>query len=225
MHATVHNLVLETQKRDMSVKPKALRAKSRIPAVYYGMGKENMHLTADYQSFRKLYESAGGNTVIDLKIDDKSVPVLIYDVQYDPVSDAFAHIDFKHVDMNKKVVAEVKIVVVGVAPAVKNFGGVLEITRHSFEIECLPKDLIHSIEVDVSGLDELNMAVHVSDLKIPATIKLLAELEDTVVKVSAPRKEEEVVPVAEVAVEGADAEKAKGDEGKDSAEGTEKKEK
>ncbi|PIQ77274.1 50S ribosomal protein L25 [Candidatus Peregrinibacteria bacterium CG11_big_fil_rev_8_21_14_0_20_46_8] len=219
MNATTQeDIVLELEQRDLQQKAKRLRSKSRIPAVYYGQGQKNMHLTADYQTFRKLYEKAGSSTVIQLSVDGKKYPVLVHDVDYDAVTDQIAHIDFKHVDMNKEVTAEIKIEIIGVAPAVKNLGGTLEVNKHSLEIKCLPKDLIHSIQVDVSGLEELNSSIHVQDLKVPSTVEILAEPEETVVKVSVPRQEvEEEKPeeAAEVAEGEAAGEKKEGEgEGK-----------
>jgi len=219
MNATTQeDIVLELEQRDLQQKAKRLRSKSRIPAVYYGQGQKNMHLTADYQTFRKLYKKAGSSTVIQLSVDGKKYPVLVHDVDYDAVTDQIAHIDFKHVDMNKEVTAEIKIEIIGVAPAVKNLGGTLEVNKHSLEIKCLPKDLIHSIQVDVSGLEELNSSIHVQDLKVPSTVEILAEPEETVVKVSVPRQEvEEEKPeeAAEVAEGEAAGEKKEGEgEGK-----------
>lgn len=196
------SLTLDAVKRSAE-KPKVIRTTGAIPAVYYGNGITPTSLQVDYQSFRKVYEKAGGNTIIELGLDGKKTPVLVHDIQFDPVSDAISHVDFIHVDMTQEVSTTVKIAVVGVSPAVKNLGGVLDIHKHEIKIKCLPKDLIHSIEVDITPIVDFHTAIHVSDLKIPSSIKVLDKPEDTIATVVPPRAEEATqaaAPVAEGAV-------------------------
>lgn len=201
---TMQTFTLEAEKRPTGIKPKHMRVAGKIPAVYYGAGKENLSLALSYQMFRKVFEKAGESSIIDLMVDGKKHPVLVHDMQFDPVSDAVSHVDFIHVDMDKEVTTSVKVIVVGVAPAVKNLQGILDVQKHEIKIKCLPKDLIPSIEVDVSGIVDFHTSVHVKDLKIPSSIKVLDNAEDTVVTATPPRAEEEVKPAAEAAAPGAE---------------------
>lgn len=196
-------LVLKVANRDISSKPRALRAKGLIPAVYYGRGKKNASLQLNYNKFRKVFEKAGENTIIEIDIEGKKAPVLVYDIQYDPVSDNISHVDFIHVDMQKEVTTSVKVVVVGVAPAVKNLGGILDVQKHELRIKCLPKDLIHGIEVNVASIVDFHTSIHVKDLKVPSTIKVLDNPDDTVVTAVPPRAEEEEKPAEEAVAPGA----------------------
>ena len=190
-------------KRDAKSRAELVRQGSLIPGVLYGKGHDNEYFSVDYQTFRRLYTQAGENTLIELKLEgDKSVPVLVHEIQYDPVTDAISHIDLIVVDMSKKVTAHVPLRMVGVALAVKDLGGILTVHKHEIEVRCLPKDLIHSIDVDISGLVDFHTAVHIKDLKVPSSIEVLEEAEDTVVNVTALKVEEEK-PVEAVAVEGA----------------------
>lgn len=183
--------VLEASERNSSIKAKTIRLSSRLPAVYYGRGRPALSLSLDYQSFRKVFEKAGQNTIIELSVDGAKNPVLVHDVQFDPVSDQISHVDFMHVDMTKEVTTSVKVVIIGVAPAVKNLGGILDIQKHDIKIKCLPKDLIHEIQVDVSSIVDYHTSIHVKDLKIPPAIKILDRPDDTVVTVVPPKIEEE----------------------------------
>lgn len=197
-------LVLEAASREVLGRAHALRASGRIPAVYYGRGQPTVHLSLDYQKFRKIFQKAGENTIIELDIGPKKFPVLVHDIQYDAVSDRIAHVDFIHVDMQKEVTTTVKIVCTGTSPAVKNMGGILDIQKHEVKIKCLPKDLIHSIEVDVSPIVDYRTSIHVKDLNVPAGIKILDSAEDTVVTATPPKAEEEAKPAEQaVPVEGA----------------------
>jgi large subunit ribosomal protein L25 len=71
------------------------------------------------------------------------------------------------------------------------------------EIECLPGDLIASIEVDVSSLTEVNAVISVADLTIPSGITVLSELESMIAKIEPPRltTEEEEAEAAAVSAE------------------------
>ncbi len=204
-------ILLEVSTRKPTEKSKALRISGRIPAEYYGLGQKNQSLHMDYQSFRKVFEKAGENTIIELSSEGKKIPVLVHAIQYNPVSDAIAHVDFVHVDMQKEVTTSVKITVVGIAPAVKNLGGVLDILKHEVKIKCLPKDLIHEVQVDVTSIVDFHTSIRVKDLKVPTTIKLLDAPEDTVVTATPPRAEEVATPAAAaVPAEGAAAAGAPG---------------
>ena len=77
-------LNLTAQKRDVFGKQtKQLRKKGFVPAELYGRGIQNLHLSLSRQEFLKAFREAGENTIINVMIDGKPHPVLIYDVQRD----------------------------------------------------------------------------------------------------------------------------------------------
>lgn len=203
------SFVLETFPREASQKSKAIRASGKVPAEYYGRGQKNISFQMDYQKFKKIFLKAGENTIIELAVDGKKLPVLIHEMQYDPISDDISHVDFIHVDMDKEVTTSVKVTILGIAPAVKNLGGILDVQKHDIKIKCLPKNLIHSIEVDVSSIVDFHTSIHVKDLKVPSTIKILDNMEDTVVTATHIKVEEEK-PAAAATAEGAAAAGAEG---------------
>lgn len=194
--------VLPAQLRDMNEKAKRVRASGQIPAVYYGGGKENLHLKMDYQTFRRVFAKAGESTVLELQIDNKKIPVLVYDVQFNPLNDLVSHVDFHHVDMNKEVTAKVPVKTVGVSEAVKTMGGILTVHKPEITIRCLPKDLIHEIEVDISPLADFHISLHIKDLKIPSMVKVMDNPEDTVANVRPMRIEVEEPVAAATPAEG-----------------------
>ncbi len=196
-------LILEAQARQAQEKPKVIRAAGRIPAVYYGRNRKNQPIAINYQNFKKIFGSAGENTIINLSIDGKESPVLVYDVQYNPVSDKISHVDFIHVDMDKEITTSVKVTFVGVSPAVKNMGGILDVHKHELKIKCLPKDLIHSVEVDISSIVDFHTTIHVKDVKVPNTIKILDNPDTTVVTAVHQKVEEETKPAEAAPAPGA----------------------
>lgn len=180
---------LKAQKR--SGKASQVRAGSFVPAECYGVGKDNLSIKMNYQDFRKAYIKAGDNTIIELDVDGDVNPVLVHDVQFDPIKDTVTHVDFKYVDMTVEVVANIPVVLTGVSPAVKEQAGVLNQTLAELEVKCLPADLPHEFVVDISSLVDFHTVIHVSDVEVPEKVEILNAPEQTVVTVSAPRAEEE----------------------------------
>ncbi len=210
-------------KRDTALKPKQLRSNSLLPAEFYGGGKKNLSLQMDYQSFRHAYQKSGESTVIELTVEGQKEPltVLVHQIQYDPATGKMMHVDFINVRMDQEVHTNIPLEFVGVSPAVKDLSGMLMTNISELEVKCLPKYLVHSIEVDISGLEDFNAVIHVSDLIIPENIEVVTDPERSVVTVMAPREEEEEPETEEEGVEGEEGEE--GEEGAEGEEGSEEK--
>jgi large subunit ribosomal protein L25 len=101
--------------------------------------------------------------------------------------------------MNEEVKANIPVVVVGTAPAVKNLGGILTTLKHDLEVKCLPSDLPKQIEVDVSGMETLHSSIHLSDVKVPSGVKLTGNPEEVIVTISVVKEEAVEAPAAEAA--------------------------
>ncbi len=189
-------------------KVKSLRKQGVIPAVLYGAKIKLMPLGIDYNEFEKVYEQAGESTVVKLKIKNKEKKeemrnVLIYDVDQEPVTDKFIHIDFYQVRMDKPITVEVPLVFEGESLAVETEDGVLIKNITEVEVEALPANLPHEIKVDISTLKTFEDSIHIKDLKVSEGAKILAEFEEVVVSVIPPRSEEELAALEEeVAAEG-----------------------
>jgi len=198
-----------------------------VPGVVYG-GKENLSVKVPKVDFDKVFVSAGETTIINLELDGgKVIPVLIYDYQRNPVSHEISHVDFYEVDMNKEIKATVPIKFIGESAAVKILAGDLFKGIEEVEIKCLPADLIHSIEVDISKLATFDDVIYVSDLNLGNKVKVLTPGTVVVAKVNEHVEEvfETVISEAEAvaAVEASvKKEAAEGDEG-ESEESSDKK--
>ncbi|MBI2463942.1 50S ribosomal protein L25 [Candidatus Peregrinibacteria bacterium] len=218
----METLALRAFIRDPKDRAKYLRSDGFIPAIYYGMKKENISLKISYQDFCKIYAQGGTNTVLDLNIDGNNpLKVLIHDLQMNPVRDTFDHVDFIHVDMTKKVTTSVPLQFTGTSLAVKDLGGVLTINKHEIEVRCLPENIPHSITVDISSIVDFHTSIHVSEISVPEGVEVMDSPELTVVSVTMVKEEVEEAPVVETAattevpVEGAEA--PKGEESKQEA--------
>lgn len=182
---------------------KNVKAAGAVPAILYGSGVEPTPLQVERRAIDGLLARAvGENILVNLEIDDAGKPAnrlaLINEVQHHPVDRSVLHIDFQAVSMNETLVADIVIEPVGEANGVKNFGGLLEQSLRSVEVECLPKDLPEIIRVDVSALN-IGDAFHVAELPALPGVKYLADADVTVFLVSEPKTTEEAAPAAEAA--------------------------
>ena len=191
---------LQAEKREQIGKSlNSLRKEGFLPSVVYGHGFESIPVQIKYSDFESVYKYAGESTLINLRIGDKEEPAVIKDIQKDPVSDKIIHADFYRVNLKEKIKAKVPLVIVGESEAVRN-GGILVKTVNELEVEALPQNLPHELQVDISGLLNFGDHVQIKDILISDKVKVEASLEDIVVLVQEPRKEE-VVEVAPPSVE------------------------
>jgi large subunit ribosomal protein L25 len=178
---------------------KHLRREGLIPAILYGRDVEAVPLQINEKALYKVLREAGTHQLISLQIG-KSRPqmTLARDIQRDVIRHNYVHVDFYAVKMDEKVTAHVPLVLVGGAPAVQDKGAILTQGLDELEIECLPSDLIASIEVSLENLADFNDTISVSDLTVPDTITVLSDPESMVARVESPRlPEEEEVEEAE----------------------------
>ena len=177
-----------------------LRAQGRVPGVIYGHGREPQSLTVNAREFDRLAERVRiTSTVIELALDGRTARTLIRELQRDPMRRSVLHIDFQELVAGEKVTVSVPLRFTGTAEGVKTGGGILEEIIHQLDVRCDPANIPDHIDVDVTALT-IGHSLHVSDLKLPEGVEVMADAEQTVVIVSAPKAEEEA-PAA--AVEGA----------------------
>lgn len=191
---TEKNLRLKAAPRTLTGKKVAqLRAAGNLPAVLYGYDTQNQPLTLNAREFDKVFREAGSNTLITLQIEGgKDVNVLVHDVARDPVMDTILHIDLYAVNMKEKVETEVPLKLVGEAPAVRELEGSLVVNRHEVEIAALPSDIPQELELDIGVLATFEDVIRAKDLKLPAGVELLEDLETVLISVAEPRSEEEL---------------------------------
>lgn len=180
-------IALSSQQRDTTQTNNALRKSNLVPCIVYGNETDNVQIMCDYNTLFKVYAKAGESTVIDLDVNGKTLPVLIHAIDFDPVSDRIIHVDFYAVNLKKAIEANVPLHFVGVSPAVKDEGGVLVTIRDHVTVECLPRDLPHAIDVDISAMVEFDVALHVSDIIVPKGVTILDEPDTGIATVQQPR--------------------------------------
>jgi len=211
-------LTINIEKRDPKASLSAIRKAGKMPAVFYGKKEASTPIMLSYAVFEKTLKDAGESTILHLTGDGVDVDVLIHDVDLDPVTDKPRHADFYAIEKGKKLEIEVPIEFIGVAPAVKDLGGILVKVMHEVEISALPKDLPQKLEVDISSLIAFDSIITAKDIKLPEGVELKVKLEDVVASVYEPK--EEVVEVAPVDLSAIEVSK-KGKEAKEGESPTE----
>jgi len=191
---------LQAQLRTVNGKQtKRLREQGLLPGVVYGKNIENKNIQLAQSEFIKIFRDAGYSTLIELSIQGtEPLTVLVSDVAYDRVSNLPMHVDFHRIDMREKLHTRIPLHFAGEARAVKEGGGILVKVMDQVDIECLPKDLVSSLEVPLGKLEKIGGTIRVSDLQLPAGIRILTKGEEVIAAVEAPR-EEVIPPAAEAA--------------------------
>ena len=111
-------------------KTNRLRKNDSLPAVLYGRKLASIPLEVGLKSFEKVYKQAEKSSLINLKIENikdakEEHLILIHDVQQDPLTEKFIHVDFYQPRLKEKTEAKIILVFEGEAPAVKELGGTL----------------------------------------------------------------------------------------------------
>jgi large subunit ribosomal protein L25 len=197
---------LAVQKREKFGKAvKALRQSGWVPAELYGRGVENLHLSVPAKELNKVLKSAGESGVFNIVLDNKPRSVLLYDIQRDPVSDQILNVDFYQVRLDEKIKVRVPIEFTGVAPAVKDAGGILIKAVQEAEVEALAADLPRSLVADLSSLKEIGQSIYVKNLPALNGVKIMLSPETVIATVTAKAVEEEAaapaIDVSQVKVE------------------------
>jgi large subunit ribosomal protein L25 len=178
-----------------------LRREEKVPAIVYGGGKNPTALVLKHKDIVKSLENeAFYSRILSLKTETDTERVILKDVQRHPFKPRILHVDFQRVRADEKLHMNIPLHFTGgdKAPGVKEAGGIVSHILNDVEVACLPDDLPENIEVDLSDL-QLNQILHLSDLKLPAGVEIIALAhgdDKPVVSIHIPRVVEEEPVVA-----------------------------
>ncbi|MFZ2206491.1 MAG: 50S ribosomal protein L25 [Microgenomates group bacterium] len=185
-------MILEAQLRTVfGKKNKNLRKQGLLPGNIYGTNFPSQAVSVNYIEFKRTYRIVGETGIVYVKTEKEEVPTLVTALQRDPLEGLLLHVDFRKVDLNIKIEAEVPLTFVGVAPAA-NAGGVILTQTDKVTVEALPQNIPHNIEVDLSELKEVGNEIKVSQLPKNELYVIMTDAEKVLVSVAA-HKEESVI--------------------------------
>jgi large subunit ribosomal protein L25 len=183
-------IIFAVEKREvMGKKLKTLREQGLAPANIFGKDFASTAITVNAHEFLKLFRKAGETQVLYLHLGKDEIPVMVAHVQRHPVDGNPLHIDFKKVDLKKKIEAEVPIMLIGEAEAVAQKIGEIHQLLDTLTVEALPSDMPQSIEIDVTHLKEVDQAITVADVKAEAGYSFIQEPETMIVKIAEHKEE------------------------------------
>ncbi|MFM2128706.1 MAG: ribosomal protein, partial [Pseudomonadota bacterium] len=167
---------------------RAVRRAGKVPAVIYGGKEPPLPVSVDPLALnRQLHTGNFFTTMIELDIAGKGHKVLARDVQFHPVTDRPEHVDFLRVSADTLITVDVPVVFDNEAacPGIKR-GGVLNVVRHTVELECRADSIPHSIHADLAELD-IGDSLHISSIPLPAGVTpTITDRDFTVATIAAP---------------------------------------
>jgi large subunit ribosomal protein L25 len=205
---------------------KRLRRGGIVPGVVFGNGEDSTPVQLGAKEFEALYRSAGRTSVVNLTVPGMTGTrsAVIKGVQRHPLSGNALHVDFLVINLRNEMEVDVPLTFVGEAPAVEATGGTLLHNLSAIHVKALPNDIPREIEVNVSTLVSLDVAIHVRDLSLNRdAVSVLTDGDLLVATVVPPRVEEEPEPVVseEELAEGEAAAEGEGEGAESGAEGAE----
>lgn len=199
-------LVLQAQNREANGKNKVnkLRNEELIPGVVYGKDEENINVQFSSRDFEIILRQAGTSTIISLDIDGEKKDVLIKDFQTHSFKNQYLHVDFQAINQNETIRVTVPVVLVG-RDDIRVEPSVLVQNIDEIEVECLPKYIPQTAEIEVSDLQlGENKTVADFDIAKDENITILAEEDEVVCSLQEVNEEvseegeEEVAEAADV---------------------------
>jgi large subunit ribosomal protein L25 len=179
----------------------ALRRDGKLPAVMYGHHIDATPITLDLRDATLILHGLTSSSLVTIELDGKEHSALIREKQRDFIRGTLKHVDFQILSLTEKLRTTVSIEITGLAPAIKDFNGVVVTGYNQVEVECLPQDLPERIVVDISHLNKIGDGLYIRDIKLSDKVAILDDKDEMVVLITAPAAEE---VVEEVAVPGAE---------------------
>ncbi|MBP9728269.1 MAG: 50S ribosomal protein L25 [Candidatus Moranbacteria bacterium] len=173
------------------------RKEGKVPAIVYGNKVAPEMVWVDFLTFTKVHAVAGESSIISLSLPKGKKSVIVQQLEHDAMSNRVSHVDFFEVSMDQELEARIPLEFINESPAVREMGGILVKTLEEVEVTCLPKDLPHSITIDLSALTDFSIHVQVKDLVLPKGVKVLTDELTTIVLVEAPRTEAQMAELDE----------------------------
>lgn len=190
-----HELRARYRKESGKGPARRLRKAGFVPAILYGRRREPLQLAVLSSDLAKLVSNREENVFINLIIGDEKKTEnisIIKEIQVEPVSRRFLHVDFCEIDLTHEITVEVPIHLIGTPKGVENGGELHHLKRH-VKVSALPASLPEYIEVDVTHLD-IGDAIHIDDIVAAQGVTILDQGDTAIAMVTGQRVEVSPVP-------------------------------
>jgi large subunit ribosomal protein L25 len=164
---------------------RAIRRDGLIPGIVYGHKLEPVVIKFQEHGLRKIFRSGGENVLINMDMPGGETEiVMIKEIQKDPISRKVLHADFMRVSLEERVTAHIPVVLIGIAPGIKE-GGVLEFILRELRLECQVGQIPEHFEIDVSAL-KIGDQIRVEEVNVPEDMVIHDDPSTIIVTVASP---------------------------------------
>ncbi len=182
--------VLKAQARDRVGKgaSRELRRNKLVPAVIYGNKMPPLSIALSFKEIDRRINSGGFMTnVLMIEVEGDKHRVLPKDFQLDPVRDFPLHVDFLRISKNATVTVEIPVQFINEEECEGlKVGGVLNIVRHTVEVDCPADAIPDSIVIDLVTY-VLGDSVHISNIDLPENVvPTITDRDFTIVTIASP---------------------------------------
>src|SRR3989344_9416525 len=94
---------LTSQARNKAEQLPALRKTGLIPGVLYGPKTKSALVKVDAKEFQKVYHEAGESSLVTLRSQEGESPVLIREIQREPLKGGVIHVDFYQPRLDEEI--------------------------------------------------------------------------------------------------------------------------
>jgi len=185
--ATVQEMKATARPKGGKGAARAARRTGQVPGVIYGDNKPPLMVLLDHAELRKrIYAGRFLSTLFHLDVDGTKHRVIPRDYQLDAIKDLPMHVDFLRVAEGSTIRVNIPVHVLNAeqSPGVKR-GGAVNLVTHTVEVQCPADAIPGAIEVDIAGL-EISHSKHLSDVVLPAGVRVIAHGDVTLVTIVPP---------------------------------------
>ena len=203
-----------TPRSVLGKRSKRLRQEGVLPGNIYGRGLDSVAVQLPRREAESLLSAHGLNSLLELSVEGEKDqrPVIVRQVQRHPLSREILHLDFYQVDLARTIQANVPVTLIGEAPAVHTYQGILITGLDHVLVEALPAEIPSHIELSVDFLEELDAQLTVADLAVGDGVRIMTDPEVMLARIARPRVVAEDEEEDEL-LEGEEGELEDGEEG------------
>ncbi len=195
------NTVMQASKRERGSKGalNALRNEGNVPGVLYGHHREAQSISMAKTEVEKFMKGHGIGSRLDIEVNGAKSMVIIKDIQREILRGSVMHLDFQELTLGEKVKVKLPIHFVN-KDVLDGRSSVFQEILHELEVQTLPKYLVDSLDIDVSGM-KIGDILKVEDLPIfkDENYELLADADAIVATLAIAKAKVEEVEEAPVA--------------------------
>lgn len=172
--STSHEIKVQRREDEGKGASRRLRRAGMVPAIVYGGELAPVNIQLNHEEVLLASQNEWFySSILDLSLDGDVQPVLLRDIQRHPYKQQIMHLDFQRVDASQTLRTSVPLHFINEenSPAGKLSDVLVSHELREVTVECLPKNLPGSIDVDLSAL-ELGDTLYLSDLKLPEGVEI-----------------------------------------------------